>query len=54
MNKNDKTNWNIPFIMFIFYLFSTSFGFTTSSEGKVFDWFGWLLWHINHCRLFNA
>ena len=17
-------------------------------------WFGWLLWHINHCRLFNA
>ena len=22
----------------------------------VFDliWFGWVLWHINHCRLFNA
>ena len=18
------------------------------------DWFGWVLWHINHCRLFNA
>ena len=17
-------------------------------------WFGWVLWHINHCRLFNA
>ena len=17
-------------------------------------WFGWFLWHINHCRLFNA
>ena len=17
-------------------------------------WFGWILWHINHCRLFNA
>ena len=18
------------------------------------NWFGWVLWHINHCRLFNA
>ena len=18
------------------------------------DWFGYVLWHINHCRLFNA
>ena len=17
-------------------------------------WFGWILWHINHCRLFNV
>ena len=17
-------------------------------------WFGWILWHINHCRIFNA
>ena len=20
----------------------------------VWFWFGWVLWHINHCRLFNA
>ena len=22
--------------------------------GLGFVWFGWVLWHINHCRLFNA
>ena len=21
---------------------------------KIYDWFGLILWHINHCRLFNA
>ena len=23
-------------------------------EQKILVWLGWILWHINHCRLFNA
>ena len=23
-------------------------------KGRKKVWFGWILWHINHCRLFNA
>ena len=23
-------------------------------EGELWVWFCWVLWHINHCRLYNA
>ena len=27
---------------------------TMDSESRAPNQFGWVLWHINHCRLFNA
>ena len=36
MNKNDETNKNITFTLFIFGLFSTKFNLRSSSEEKVF------------------
>ena len=27
---------------------------TTKSSYSTRIWFGWVLWHINHCRLFNT
>ena len=44
-----------------FYGISTIVGYFTPNSFytyilNIYDlvWFGWVLWHIKHCRLFNA
>ena len=45
----------------IFYLYGNQLGrLKTAFDKNIFpsstekDWFGWVLWHTNHCGLFNA
>ena len=35
MTENNKMIWNIPFVLFIFWLFLTSFDFRSAAEEKV-------------------